>query len=574
MRHRDTSGQPSRARRALGLAVAGLLVIAGVAFAAGGLVNPSFEDGLNGWTAETVRGGVYEPASCTASSRRAICVIEGTDTFTPAGGSPVTVEPRDGNRMVRLGGPFTSAAQVQARERYVLRQTFTVDPENPVLVLNYNVFLFDYQGFDRLNFTVRLTDRDGDPITGFTQGGFGGGTSLKTTGWRSAVVDLSGFEGQQVHLVIDSGGTQDRLYGFWAYVDAGEAIVPPVSPPDFEVPINPSTNEPVPVNTYTDPASGQVFIAIPSAQADDFPSGCVGPIPISVPIEAGGGTVSDVFLVGAGAPIPMTEVPPGSGVWQGEIPCAGNFDLAIQYKLTEGADSETFVVPIGGIALIDPAGVVFDQAAFDAARAGGQSEEQARNSTAIEGAAVRLQRRGSDGRFRNVLSGDPGISPHINPEVTGANGQYQWLTNAGVYRVEVRKDGYETATSREVTIPPEVTDLHVGLRRPGTTPPASPQPPAPAGTTPPPSTSSPKKAPCAGLKRAKLAACKRAQELKKAIASCKAKNKGKKKAKKRALCVKRAKALSKCSALTGKKNAKKKKRCTAAARRIGRPKGK
>ena len=233
-----------RTARAVALAVAGLLCLAGAAFAAVGLTNGSFEDGLTGWTAETVRGNVYEPATCGGvggDPQRAVCVIEGSDTFDPDVGSPITVTPLDGNKMVRLGGPFTSNAQRQFEDSYVLRQTFTVDAADPVIKLNYNVFLYDYQGFDRLRFAVRLTDQNGVTIADLTQGGFGASsnTTLKNTGWRSAYVDLSGYQGQQVHLMIVSGGTQDELYGFWAYVDAGEAEEPPVSPPSFTPPTNP-----------------------------------------------------------------------------------------------------------------------------------------------------------------------------------------------------------------------------------------------------------------------------------------------------------------------------------------------
>lgn len=588
MLRRKHSSARARARqggRAAALALAALMVLAATAYAAVGLQNPSFESGLDGWTAQTVADGATDPvpADCAGiggDSKRAVCVV-GADTFTPSGGSPVTVEPLDGASMVRLGGPFTSSGQNQFRDRYQLRQTFTVDPANPVLMLNYNVFVFDYQGFDELRFTVRLTDENGAPITDFAQGGFGSGIALKNTGWRSAAIDLSSYENQQVHLVIDSGGTSDTLYGFWAYVDAGVAPVPPVSPPTFTPPTNPATGQPVPINSYSD-GSGQVFIAIPNAQTSDFPGGCVGPIPISVPIAAGSGTVSNVSLLGLDSgPLTMTEGPPG--VWNATIDCAQNADLVVQYTLTEGPVSETFIVPIGGIALIDPAGVVYDQARYDSARAAGQSDEQARNGSAIQGAVVRLQRRQGDGSFKNVLSGDPGISPNINPEITGANGQFQWLTDAGDYRVVVAKDGYETTISREVTIPPEVTDLHVGMR-----PTTQPQPPdadgdgrpdasdqcpnvaaATANGCPAPviatQTVVPPKA-CASLTGKKLAKCKRAQALKKAIRHCKA---TKKKGKKRKICVKRVKALSKCSAIKGKKNADKKKRCVAKAKKIG-----
>ena len=55
---------------------------------------------------------------------------------------------------------------------------------------------------------------------------------------------------------------------------------------------------------------------------------------------------------------------------------------------------------------------------------------------------------------------------NVNPQITEADGRCAWDTVEGTYRVVVSKEGYETATSREVTVPPEVTDLHVPLLRP------------------------------------------------------------------------------------------------------------
>ncbi len=83
---------------------------------------------------------------------------------------------------------------------------------------------------------------------------------------------------------------------------------------------------------------------------------------------------------------------------------------------------------------------------------------------AIEGATVRLERK-IDGEFRDVLSGDPGISPNENPQVTGENGRYQWNVSEGDYRVVVSQGAYETATSRGVHVPPAVTDLHVAMTK-------------------------------------------------------------------------------------------------------------
>jgi hypothetical protein len=440
-----------------------------------GLHNPSFENGLADWEATLVpEGEAPVPATdCSGlegDAKRAICVISGSDTFTPAGGSPITVAPLDGSKMVRLGGPFLSNLESQQQDRYLLDQTFTVDPANSLLRLNYNVFLFDYQGFDELRFVISATDETGPVLAQLTQGGFGanGNVNLKTTGWRSVVVDLSGYEGQQVHVRIDAGGTLDDLYGFWAYIDAGFAPTPPVSPPTVVIPPG------IDVDVETDPGSGQTWFTIPNSQA----SLCTG-LTISVPIAAGSGTVSNVFLLLSGASgsqqFPMTEGPPG--IWTATgVPCQ-NADLAVQYTLTEGPDSETFAVPIGGIALIDPQGVVYELAKYESAIAAGKTPDQARAEAAISGATVTLQRKGGDGVFRKVLAGDPGITPNVNPQTTGANGKFQWDVSPGDYRVVVATAAFGIVTSREVTIPPPVLDLHVALGPPA--PPPPPPPPTP-----------------------------------------------------------------------------------------------
>ncbi len=99
---------------------------------------------------------------------------------------------------------------------------------------------------------------------------------------------------------------------------------------------------------------------------------------------------------------------------------------------------------------IDPAGYVYDVETFDR----------------IEGATVWLQRPNGFGGWENVpveASPYPIMQPDINPLVTGADGQYQWNTLSGTYRVHVEASGYYPTDSRIVTVPPPVTDLHVGL---------------------------------------------------------------------------------------------------------------
>jgi uncharacterized repeat protein (TIGR01451 family) len=98
---------------------------------------------------------------------------------------------------------------------------------------------------------------------------------------------------------------------------------------------------------------------------------------------------------------------------------------------------------------IDPAGYIYDTVTLQR----------------VSGATVWLQIPNGRGGWTNVLTGqDPAImDPDINPQTTGANGRYQWDTLPGTYRVHVEAPGYYSADSIAVSVPPPVTDLHVGL---------------------------------------------------------------------------------------------------------------
>jgi len=598
-----------RVKRVALLSTALVLMLASLAYAAVGLTNPSFEDGLNGWTAKVISPeGVETGATCAdPANQRDVCVT-GSDTFNVRSYDEtngeyvyedVTIAPVDGSKMVRLGGPFHSEDEGQHQdERYQVSQAFTVDPAKPVVALNYNANTFDYTGFDELRFTVRVLNEDGAQIASFVQGAYGpsGDTSYKSTGWQTAFVDLTGFENETVHLAVDSGGTLDDSFGFWSYIDGGEAIENPVDPPTFDLP------EEYDFGTYSDPITGQTWITAPRAAIGDT---CV-PLPLSIHIDKGASTLSNVELIiqdDEGTHVhPMTAG--ANDTFSYEISCIRDMDLLVRYTLTEGEDSQQFIVPIGGLVLIDPAGVVYDQQVFDQAKAGGASDEEARTAAAVEGASVRLQRQNEDGTWSNVLSGDPGIDPKINPQVTEADGKFAWLTSEGFYRVVVSKEGYPVTVSREVEIPPEVTDLHVALipgdyvpdqdgdgvpdetdqcddvAAPGTAdgcPSSPPPPPADsdgdgvtddkdqcptvAGNLPngcQNDDAGPKTGPCKGLTGTKLAIClKEQKELKKCN-----KVKGKKK---KSLCKKRARAIAKCEAKQGKKKTK----CVKKAKKIG-----
>jgi len=167
----------------------------------------------------------------------------------------------------------------------------------------------------------------------------------------------------------------------------------------------------------------------------------------------------------------------------------------VRFTITENGDTQTFVIPIGGLLLIDPQGVVYDRVAYDQAIAAGRTPEEARAQAAITGATVRLQRRNPDGGFANVLSGDPGITPNINPQVTGANGLFQWdVAPPACYRVSVEAPGFvapreprghdPAARSRPARVRWSASPRPAPTRVPAPAAPAPAPAPTPAGFTP------------------------------------------------------------------------------------------
>lgn len=210
-------------------------------------------------------------------------------------------------------------------------------------------------------------------------------------------------------------------------------------------------------------------------------------LPVTVNLQPGAGTISGVKLAvtdpsrhnptDTGSSLPSSayadSAPSNSGnSYSFVVKCVVNGEMWVEFQLAEGGPAQTFRIPVGGLALIDPQGVVYDGRLYDEAVARGQSPEQARATAAIKGATVHLQRL-VNGSFLNVLSGDPGIIPHVNPQTTAANGIYQWDVQTGTYRVAVSAPGCQDTVSSQVDIPPPVLDLHVRMDCGPSTPPVA-----------------------------------------------------------------------------------------------------
>jgi hypothetical protein len=138
-----------------------------------------------------------------------------------------------------------------------------------------------------------------------------------------------------------------------------------------------------------------------------------------------------------------TFIPSAVGLWETPL------TIQVTPRYSDGTTGEVQEFPI---VLIDPSGFIYH----------GQKGEDWK----LPGATVVLQYFDSEiGTWVNMSEeAYPGrMSPITNPQITGEDGRYAWDAAAGTYRVVVSRPGFETTISREVVIPPPVTDLHVAL---------------------------------------------------------------------------------------------------------------
>ena len=123
-------------------------------------------------------------------------------------------------------------------------------------------------------------------------------------------------------------------------------------------------------------------------------------------------------------------------------PRTGNAIVAYTVHESSGENNVTFNI------YVDPAGYIYDIG----------------TGKRIAGASVWLQQPNGKA-WENVPTGvSPSIAiPDVNPLVADTNGMYQWIVLLGSYRVHVKAPRYEPANSTEVNVPPQVTNLYVGL---------------------------------------------------------------------------------------------------------------
>lgn len=437
------SGEPETIDYAGGLDYAELAVSADLsctpASANTGLTNMGFENGLSSWTVG------FRAESITAV---------GADAFTT---------PWEGSSMARLGQSRASNGDNQRPGPNVMCQDFVVDQARETFA--FNVFTYDYTGFDELTFDLVVTDPDsGETLASYQQGAWGQGTDLKTSGWRGVELDLADHVGDTVRLSFRAGGTRDNAYAFWVYLDSAQELPPTVD------------TEPEAIVTETgsvttDPVTGQVTVAMPFGDPSDLtmtvPAACTDPEtePTSVSLILGG----EVF---AGTPA-------GDGTYTVTIPedsiTSGQLSLEVECQ-----EETTVVTPIGQIVLYDPSGIVSDAVTGEPVvgatvhlykvpgwtprtESGPHPEDSCETNESKEPGAAWSQPAPTDeGMLVNAAS--PEISPNVNPFITNSIGYYGWDVAEGCWYVEVAAEGYADLVSPVVGVPSEVTDLDLELQ--------------------------------------------------------------------------------------------------------------
>ena len=95
--------------------------------------------------------------------------------------------------------------------------------------------------------------------------------------------------------------------------------------------------------------------------------------------------------------------------------------------------------------VVDPSGIVINNV----------------SKNPVKGATINLYYKGENGE--EVLW-DAGEYSQFNPLVTTVNGEYAWDVPEGFWKVKVSKEGYESAESDWLPVPPPQTEVHFNLK--------------------------------------------------------------------------------------------------------------
>lgn len=360
---------------------------------------------------------------------------------------------------------------------------------------------------DSLSYTIRLnnpqsTDATVTEIIDFLPAGFSyqtGSTTGLTTG--DPQITLNG-NAQQLRwagsFVIPANGHVDLSFSVQVAADLSSgtyantaqatlerngsliAALPAVSAAPVTIPPPVVVRNPGAIaeggSVTTDPQTGNPTISLPrgSNRGVVFNTGVECPTPP-------GGTPTSVVLKHNGYTYDMVENPPDSGTYTATIPANQLANGVIDIVVTCSGDPDNPIEnEVGAVQFYDPSGIIFNAA----------------TGTPIEGATVTLYRvpgaqAGTDCMtvdmrpeavrdtepWSGVADHTPGandeqiqadfdpplIEPAQNPQRTNSEGRYGWDVVAGCWYIQVTAPGYNSRISPLVGVPPEVTDLNLGL---------------------------------------------------------------------------------------------------------------
>jgi hypothetical protein len=387
--------------------------------------------------------------------------VEGSSVVGPDTFGTTTLQPWEGTKMVRLGESSLSNEKLQTPGANEICQDFVVD--SAVERFAFNVFTYDYTGYDDLTFNVKVKDPDTDEtLASYQQESWGTGTDLKSSGWRGAELDLGGHVGETVRLLISSGGTSDHLYPFWVYIDSADEHFP-------EGLVRLISVDSETASVTTDPTSGNATVAVPSLSPSDITFG--------VEADCSNGAVpTSVSLLLNGTEFPMAG-PNGAGLFTATI----EEDQVADGELNVVAECASGVISsgIGEIVVYPPIGTITDAGTDDPIEGADillhVLPSWAAKSSPADNSPNTCQSNASKnpgdpwnqvppagvGQVVSPFSND--ITPRVNPFSSNPDGLYGWILEEGCWYVVVSADGYETKTSPVFGTPSAVSDMDVEL---------------------------------------------------------------------------------------------------------------
>ncbi len=200
-----------------------------------------------------------------------------------------------------------------------------------------------------------------------------GQVSIQWNGVNAGLDTLTAYVDADVDGIKDAAEAATGASVRW--LANNRVVGPPAAPSSLMGGQVPITKQPNPANPEapTFQVGSKAAAAAGAAQCSfDQRNGWTLNMPVTTTLNPAGGTISNVelFLADPGrhdpAAIPPTLPPAiGSPTQSGNsytftIPCVVTGQMWVGFTHTAGANIQTFVIPIGGLQLIDPQGVVFD----------------------------------------------------------------------------------------------------------------------------------------------------------------------------------------------------------------------